>query len=62
MAIIIIPSHLPHKTQNKHKDKNMPLTKFESTTEYDSQKGAISTNPVDIPGTSRPVKTVKFCS
>lgn len=40
----------------------MLLTKFESTIEYDSQKGATSTNPADIPGTSRPVKTVKFCS
>lgn len=38
------------------------LTKFESTAEYDSLKGAISTYPVAIPGTSRPVKTVKFCS
>jgi hypothetical protein len=37
-------------------DKNILLTKFESMTECDSQKGAISTYPVDIPGTSRPVK------
>jgi hypothetical protein len=40
----------------------MLLTKFESTTERDSQKGAISIYPADIPGTSRPVKTVTFGS
>jgi hypothetical protein len=31
-------------------------------TEYVSEKGATSTYPAAIPGTSRPVKKVKFCS
>jgi hypothetical protein len=54
--------NLPYKIQYIHQDKNILLTKFESTTKCESQKGAISTYPDDIPGTSRPVITVNFCT
>jgi hypothetical protein len=54
--LVYRPLRVHTEQQSKHQEEeNTLLTKFESMTEHDSQKGPISTYPADIPGTWRPV-------
>jgi hypothetical protein len=58
----LLSKHTLPPPKKSPEEKTTLLTKFESMTEYVSEEGATSTYPVVIPGISRPVKTVKFCS